>query len=200
MTAELTSVRIALLVLYATTRTKRGDLVVEGTNVYTVEKLIRSRLGGAGGYGKTACNDNSKQLVELGYLEAVLVDEGSRPTTIYRPTKKGFDAVRAWTATPTTAPRIDDELFLRIRALPYTRPEVALGSLRAMRPRLTGLLAVLDAEAVAPGSDTVFAELEREYFRLVLGAHLTWLGRAEKQLARMAKPPRRTKSASRQRR
>ena len=86
--------------------------------------------------------------------------------------------MRAWTATPTTAPRIDDELFLRIRALPYTRPEVALGSLRAMRPRLTGLLAVLDPEAVAPGSDTVFAELEREYFRLVLGAHLTWLGRA----------------------
>ena len=199
MTAELTSVRIALLVLYATTRTKRGDLVVEGTNVYTVEKLIRSRLGGAGGYGKTACNDNSKQLVELGYLEAVLVDEGSRPTTIYRPTKKGFNAVRAWTATPTTAPRIDDELFLRI-ALPYTRPEVALGSLRAMRPRLTGLLAVLDAEAVAPDSDDGVRRARARVFPARARGHLAWLGRAEKQLARMAKPPRRMKSASRQRR
>ena len=78
-----------------------------------------------------------QKLVELGYLEAVRVEEGPRPTTIYRPTEKGIEAVRAWTATPTAAPRIDSDLVLRIRALPYTPPEVALGSLRALRPHLT---------------------------------------------------------------
>ena len=200
MKAELTKLRIALLVLYATTRTERGDRVVHGASAYAVERLIRSRMGGARGYGKSACYTNSDQLVELGYLEAVVLDETSRSTTIFTPTKKGLDAVRAWTKTPTVAPRIDDELFLRIRALPYTRPDDALRSLRAMRPRLTGLLAVLDAEAVDPGSATPFAELEREYFQFVLGAHLKWLARAEKQLAKMASPARRTRGAGRQRR
>ena len=51
-----------------------------------------------------------QKLVELGYLEAVRVEEGPRPTTIYRPTEKGIEAVRAWTATPTAAPRIDSDL------------------------------------------------------------------------------------------
>ncbi len=61
---------------------------------------------------------NSKQLVQLGYLDAVVVVETSRPTTSYRPTETGFDAVRAWSETPTAAPRIDSHLFLRIRAMP----------------------------------------------------------------------------------
>jgi hypothetical protein len=64
MRAELTPLRIALLVLYATTQTTRGARVIGGASAYAVERLIRSRLGGAGGYGKTACYDNSKQLVE----------------------------------------------------------------------------------------------------------------------------------------
>jgi len=190
MTLELTPLRIALLVLYATTQTTRGDRVVEGASAYAVESLIRSRLGGAGGYGKTACYDNSKQLVELGYLDAVLLDDGTRPTTIYQPTSKGIEAVRDWTATPTGPPRIDSDLVLRIRALPYTRPEVALRSLRALRPHLTGMLAVLDAEAVGPGLATPFADLEREYLQLVLEAHLKWLERTEKLLTKMASKPR----------
>ena len=197
MRAELTPVRIALLVLYATTRTTRGDRDVDGASAFAVERLIRSRLGGAGGYGKTAVYENSRQLVELGYLEAVRVEEGPRPTTIYQPTEKGIDAVRAWTATPTGAPRIDSDLVLRIRALPYTPPEVALGSLRALRPHLTGLLAVFDAEAVDPDLTAPEAELERVYFQLVLGAHLRWLARAEKHLARTASESRRGKRARR---
>jgi DNA-binding PadR family transcriptional regulator len=191
MRTELTPLRIALLVLYATTRTTRGNRIVGGASAYAVERLIRSRLGGAGGYRKTACYENSKRLVELGYLEAVLVEEGPRPTTIYQATEKGIDAVRAWTETPTAAPRIDSDLVLRIRALPYTPPEVALGSLRALRPHLTGLLAVFDAEAIDPDLSGPEAELEREYFQLVLGAHLRWLARAEKHLARSASASRR---------
>jgi hypothetical protein len=190
MPVELTPIRIALLVLYATTRTTRGDRVVEGASAYAVERLIRSRLGGAGGYGKTACYDNSKQLVELGYLDAVVLEEGPRPTTVYQPTYKGIEAVRGWAASPASAPRIDSDLVLRIRALPYTPPKVALASLRSLRPHLTGLLAVLDAEAVDPDLATWDAELEREYFQLVLRAHLTWLERAEKQLTKMASPSR----------
>jgi len=76
------------------------------------------------------------------------------------------------------------------RALPYTRPEVALRSLRALRPHLTGMLAVLDAEAVGPGLATPFADLEREYLQLVLEAHLKWLERTEKLLTKMASKPR----------
>jgi len=198
--AELTTLRIALLVLYGTTLTTRGHRVVQGASAYTVERLIRSRLGGAGGYGKTACYDNSKQLVELGYLDAFPIEEGPRPTTIYQPTEKGIDAVRAWMATPTAAPRIDSDLVLRIRALRYTPPEVALESLRALRPYLTGLLARFDAEALDPELASPEAALEREYFQLVLGAHLKWLARAEKHLTKMVSASRRTKRGSPRRR
>ena len=87
--------------------------------------------------------------------------------------------------------------WLRIRALPYTPPEVALGSLRALPPHLTGLLALFDAAAVDPDFTGRAAELEREYFQLVLGAHLRWLARAEKHLARSASASRRGKRAPR---
>jgi hypothetical protein len=197
MNVELTPLRIALLVLYATTRTTRGDRIVDGTSAYAVERLIRSRLGGAGGYGKTAVYVNSKQLVELGYLDAVLLDEGPRPTTIYQATEKGISAMTAWMETPTGAPRIDSDLVLRIRALRYTPPEVALRSLRALRPHLARMVAVFEAEAVDPDLDNPEAELEREYFQLVLGAHLRWLARAEKHLARSASASRRGKRARR---
>jgi DNA-binding PadR family transcriptional regulator len=197
----MTPLRIALLVLYATTRTERMGRVVEGASAYTVEQLIESRLGGVGGYRKSACYENSRQLVELGYLETDVLDETSRrPTTIYTPTKKGLDAVRAWMETPTAAPRIDSEIFLRIRALPYTRPDQALASLGALRPHLTRPLAELDAEDVAPDLATPYAQLERDYFRLVLEAHLTWLARAEKRLKGMNPRSRRTKSEGRERR
>lgn len=192
-TAELTALQNALLVLYATTHTTRGNRGFHGASAYTVERLIRSRLGGAGGYGKTACYGNSKQLVELGYLDAIRVEEGPRPTTIYQPTERGIDAVRAWMATPIAPPRIDSDLVLRIRALLYTPPEVALRSLQALRPQLTRTLALFDAEAVDPQLATPEATLEREYFQLVLRAHLKWLARAEKHLTKLASVSRRTK-------
>ena len=61
-------------------------------------------------------------------------------------------------------------------------------------------LAELDAEDVDPDLATPYAELERDYFRLVLEAHLTWLVRAEKRLKGMDSRSRRTKGASRKRR
>ena len=142
-----------------------------------------------------------RSLSSFGYLSTVVPDKTSRrPTTIYRPTKKGFEAVRAWMETPTAAPRIDSELFLRIRALPFTRPEVALESLGGLRPHLTRPLAELDAEDVDPDLATPYAELERDYFRLVLEAQLTWLVRAEERLKGMGSQSRRTRGAGRERR
>ena len=86
------------------------------------------------------------------------------------------------------------------RFFTYTRPDVALRSLEALRPHLTRPLAELDAEDVDPDLATPYAELERDYFRLVLEAHLTWLVRAEKRLKGMDSRSRRTKGASRKRR
>ena len=59
-------------------------------NAYEIELLIRSRLGGVRGYGKTAVYDNSKQLAELEYLEEVTIGEPSKAVTAYKVTPKGW--------------------------------------------------------------------------------------------------------------
>ena len=75
---ELSPLRMALLVLSANARTERQDHVVQGANAYEIELLIRSRLGGVRGYGKSAVYDNSKQLAALRYLERSGSERGRR--------------------------------------------------------------------------------------------------------------------------
>jgi len=114
---ELTPLRIALLVLYAKAFTKRQGLVVPGANAYEIELLIRSRLGGVRGYGKSAVYDNSKQLAALGYLAEVVIGDSTRAVTAHVVTQKGADAISEWMKTPTEPPHLDTEIFLRARAV-----------------------------------------------------------------------------------
>ena len=86
---ELSPLRIALLVLYATMFTERDDECVDGANAYEIERLIRSRLGGVRGYGKSAVYDNSKKLAALGYLEEFTIGEPSKAVTVYMVTERG---------------------------------------------------------------------------------------------------------------
>jgi len=182
MSEELSPLRMALLVLYATAWTKRDDHVVQGANAYEIELLIRSRLGGVRGYGKSAVYDNSKQLAELGYLEGVTIGEPSKAVTAYLVTQEGLDAIKGWMKTPTERPHLDSEIFLRARAIDWVPPEDALRSLTALRPHLTRGLADLEDAKAAAKSPTLGRTLEFEYFELVLRAHLKWLDGAEKVL------------------
>ena len=179
---ELSPLRIALLVLYATMFTERDDECVDGANAYEIERLIRSRLGGVRGYGKSAVYDNSKKLAALGYLEEFTIGEPSKAVTVYMVTEKGRDAIRGWMTTPTEPPHLDDEIFLRSRALDLVPPEEALRSLAALRPHLTSRLAAVDYERANGTVVTPAQTLELEYFELVLRAHLKWLERAESEL------------------
>jgi len=142
---ELSPLRMALLVLYANARTERHDRVVHGANAYEIELLIRSRLGGVHGYGKTAVYDNSKQLAALGYLDDITIGEAANAATAYVVTEKGAKAIREWMRTPTGPPHLDDEIVVRVRAIELVPAEDALTSLSALRPRLTRWLADLDA-------------------------------------------------------
>ena len=180
---ELSPLRMALLILYANARTERFDRVVQGANAYEIERLIRSRLGGVRGYGKTAVYDNSEQLAVLGYLEEVTIGEPSRAVTAYIITPKGADAIRAWMKTPTERPHLDSEIFLRVRA--------------TLRPHLMRWLADLDDAKARAKVPTLGSTLELEYFELVLRAHLKWLDRAEKELKKRVREDRARKQKSR---
>jgi hypothetical protein len=194
---ELSPLRMALLVLYATARTERDGLVVGGANAYEVELLIRSRLGGVRGYGKSAVYENSRQLAELGYLDQVEIGEPSRSVTAYMITEKGADAIRAWMKTPTEPPHLDDEIFLRVRSLDLGPPDETLTSLAALRPRLTRWLADLDEVKAEAKFPTLARTLELHYFELVLRAHLRWLDGAEKALRKRVREERARKSKKR---
>ena len=187
MPEGLSPIRMALLVLYATSQTERDGHGVQGVNAYAIERLIRSRLGGVRGYGKSAVYANSDQLVELGYLEGIVIGEGARAVTVYVVTEKGADAIREWMTTPTERPHLDSELFLRTRALDLVPAKDAMASWAALRPQLTRwLLELEDAKAKAT-QPTLGVTLEFEYFELVIRAHLAWLDRAEKALRKQAR-------------
>ena len=83
--------------------TERDDECVDGANAYEIERLIRSRLGGFRGYGKSAVYDNSKKLAALGYLEEFTIGEPSKAVTVYMVTEKGRDAIRALDDDPYRA-------------------------------------------------------------------------------------------------
>ena len=153
----------------------------QGANAYEIERLIRSRLGGARGFGKSAVYENSEQLAELGYLDGVVIGDGPKAVTVYVVTEKGGDAIRARMRTPAEAAHLDAEIFLRVRAVDLVRAEEALTSLAALRPRRTRRLVDLE-DAKANRRPTLGSTLEFEYFELVLRAHLKWLDGAEKAL------------------
>jgi DNA-binding PadR family transcriptional regulator len=82
-----------------------------------VELLIRSRVGGVLGFGKSACYEQSKKLAEGGYLASSVVEgEGQRTVTLYRLTDTGRRQVVRWLRTPAQCPPIDSEAFLRTHA------------------------------------------------------------------------------------
>jgi hypothetical protein len=123
-------------------------------------------------------------------LAATVVEDGPRPITLYRLTAEGRHEVERWVRTPVKAPPIDSEVFLRMRAASFVAPEAILLGLRGLRPELTGRLAAVDAreaEFARRGEPALFQLLELVLFRSVLEAHLRWLGRTEKALAREAR-------------
>ena len=180
---KLTRLQLALLVLY-------GAQGSGGASPYGVERLIRSRLGGVLGFGKSACYEQSKNLAKDGYLAASVVDgEWQRPVTLYRLTDRGRRQVERWLRTPAQAPPIDSEAFLRARAASFVSPQAVLQGLRHLRPQLTSRLSDADAmEAkLAQRMPPLHRQLELDLARSVLQAYLRWLNRTEKALAREAR-------------
>jgi len=77
-----------------------------------------------------------------------------------------------------------------MRAASFVAPQAILLGLSGLRPELTRRLAAIDAteaEFTRRGAPALFQLLELDLFRSVLEAHLRWLGRTEKALAREAR-------------
>ena len=171
----LTRLQLGLLVLYG----------AEGWgSPYRVERLIRGRLGGVLGFGKSACYEQSKKLAAEGFLDAAVV-ERPRPFTLYRLTDRGRRQVERWLRTAAQSPPIDSEAFLRTRAASFVEPQVILQGLRHLRPDLTQRLAVDAVEAkLATRIPPLYLQLELDLIRSVLQTYLRWLNRTEKALTR----------------
>jgi len=185
----LTDKQLALLVLYGGAGvTERGDWIVAGASPYEVEKLIRDGVGGVLGYVKSSCYAQTKRLAEAGYLSAIEIEGTPRSTTVYSLTASGVGAVEAWMRKPAEPPLVDSEAFIRVRAARFVAPDVILGGLSGLRPKLTRRLAEVDAAEhqhnLGPEMPAYSDALEIDLIRSVLQAHLRWLDLTEKALRR----------------
>ena len=83
-----------------------------------------------------------KRLAAAGYLEATKQPGRTHERTHYTLTRQGRDALKAWLATPTRFPRIQNEAIVRLLGSEYADRGELLKSLNALREDLD----VLDAE------------------------------------------------------
>ena len=168
------------------------DHVVQGANAYEIELLIRSRLGGVRGYGKSAKYETRSSSSRSGsWRRSVIRRSGPRPVTVYIVTKKkGFDAIRTWMKTPTEPPHLDDEILRVRRARPSSgggRAEL-VGPAPAAPDEVAGGSRRREGRGEVP--DILALTLELQYFELVLRAHLKWLDGAEKALKKRGREER----------
>src|SRR6187551_3439835 len=93
-----------------------------------------------------------KRLAAGGYLEATKQPGRTHARTHYTLTDAGRDALRAWLATPTRFPRIQNEAVVRLLGSEYADRGELLKSLNALREDLHVLeREMVDAERRADG-------------------------------------------------
>ena len=130
-----------------------------------------------------------KRLEQLGYVSSRREPGRTRERTWYTLTPAGAAALREWVAQPTSFPRIYSEAACRLVAADGADDAVLLESLRALRPELRELAALLEeAEHVArslPHRERNL-RLVHSLGRRLVEAHGAWLDDVERALAQDA--------------
>ena len=126
-----------------------------------------------------------KRLAAAGYLEAAKRPGRTHERTHYTLTRQGRDALKAWLATPTRFPRIQNEAVVRLLASEYADRGELLKSLNALREDLHVLERErIDAEERAPGlprRETAL-RLNARLAQRIIDAHRQWLDEVEAEL------------------
>jgi len=133
-----------------------------------------------------------KRLAALGLLTAHKEPGITRERTVYELTDAGRDALRAWLATPSGPPRIQNEPLLRALASEYVDPELTIAALRPLRAELEESLALeAEGEEVAPTLPRRerILRINHRLVRRVIEAHQLWLDEVEAELAGQADEP-----------
>jgi DNA-binding PadR family transcriptional regulator len=126
-----------------------------------------------------------KRLAAAGYLEASKQPGRTHQRTHYTLTDQGRAALKAWLATPTRFPRIQNEAVVRLLASEYADRGELLNSLNALR----GDLDALDAEfadalhrAAGLPHRTTALRLNTRLAQRIVDAHRQWLEEVEREL------------------
>ncbi len=119
-----------------------------------------------------------KRLTRLGYLSAHPAPGRTNPRTIYRLTRTGRDALRAWLATPSHFPRIKNEAHLRLLAGDLISDEQIIASFRGMLPELDRLAILV--EEMYDHADRIprrarYLRLSHTYARKLINLHRQWI-------------------------
>jgi DNA-binding PadR family transcriptional regulator len=126
-----------------------------------------------------------KRLAAAGYLEATKQPGRTHERTHYTLTQAGKDALKAWLATPTRFPRIQNEAIVRLLGSQYADRGELLKSLNALREDLDVLDAELEAaaqrEAGLPHRANLL-RLNRRLAQRIVDAHRVWLDEVEAEL------------------
>ena len=126
-----------------------------------------------------------KRLAAAGYLEATKQPGRTHERTHYTLTTQGRAALKAWLATPTRFPRIQNEPVVRLLGAQYADRGELLNSLDALREDLDELDAALKAaaerESGLPHRGTAL-RLNRRLAQRIVDAHRAWLEEVQAEL------------------
>ncbi|SFF47774.1 transcriptional regulator, PadR family [Actinacidiphila alni] len=124
------------------------------------------------------------RLEQAGLIEGRLVSQSDRPDKrIYSITAAGREAVDAWYETPSDAPRVRDDFFMKLALAHRTGRPDEVGLINKQRRHYLNLMRALsrmDGEEDAEGGP--IARLLIEGATLHLQADLDWLERCQEEL------------------
>ena len=126
-----------------------------------------------------------KRLAAAGYLQAAKQPGRTHARTHYTLTAAGRGALRAWLATPTRFPRIQNEAVVRLLGSEYADRGELLKSLNALREDLDvldrELAAGAEREAGLPHREAAL-RLNRRLAERIVAAHRQWLDEVQREL------------------
>ena len=148
-----------------------------------------SRQGGPVYWGGTPSRlySETKRLASLGYLSSHPAPGRTRPRTVYRLTRRGKQALRAWLLEPSRFPRIKNEPHLRLLAGDLLTDAEIVESFRGMLPELDELEALVEemyAQADRVPARARYLRLSHAYARKLIRLHREWVADVEAELAR----------------
>ena len=127
-----------------------------------------------------------KRLAKLGYLDARREPGRTRERTVYSLTEKGFEALRAYGATPVRFNPVKSEALLRLLIADLVGEAQTRASIATLREDLADLSAQLDAAEARADSlphRRTYLLLNVSFLRRLLALHEDWIAEVERELS-----------------